>query len=182
MEDLDETDERRMGEGDKSEEEKVDEQAIEVENAAVADNEVIEGDKSEKEVNDKTGSGGGELVDSESDDEWEDADEENNKNEALNQRKRKREDERPGRLKGVDYQRLGEKLADILEQRERARKRQSEEETKLKENWLTGDIMLVCRCCSLYSQSPEVPPALRVGLRGRFGAIIRKNRKGRKRR
>ena len=60
-------------------------------------------------------------------------------------------------MKGVDYKRLGEKLADILEERDRARKRRSEEESKLEENWLTVDVMLVCRPCSLYSQSPEIP-------------------------
>ena len=84
-------------------------------------------------------------------------------------------------MKGVDYKRLGEKLADILEERDRARKRRSEEESKLEENWLTVDVMLVCRPCSLYSQSPEIPPQMRASSRGGFGTITRKNKKGRER-
>ena len=58
------------------------------------------------------------------------------------------------------------KLADILEQRERAKKRRTEEDNKMGENWLTGDIMYVFRPCSLYQQSPEVPPKMRTGSRG----------------
>ena len=179
MEDFDKADEK-LGESDKSDEGEVDDPAMELLGNV---EEVGESDKSEKEKVDQTGSGKGGpppgLVDSESDDEWVDvegADEENNET-------GKREDERTGRLRvrGVDYRRLGEKLADILEERERARKRQAEEESKLKDNWLTGDIMVVCRPCSLYSQSPDVPSQMRASSRGGFGTgtIMRKNKKGR---
>ena len=165
----------RKAEGEISDEGEVDDPVMKVD-------EVDDGDESEKEKVDDEQAGG------ESDGEWEDEggweDEENNSNEALNQRKRKREeseDESTGRLRGVDYKRLGEKLADILEEREKTKKRQSEEESKLKENWLTGDVMLVCRPCNLYSQSPEVPPQMRPSSRGGFGMIMRKNKKGRER-
>ena len=49
---------------------------------------------------------------------------------------------------------------------------------KIEENWVTGDMMLVCRPCLLYSKNQEVPHHYRIGNRGASGTIQRKNRKG----
>ena len=124
-------------------------------------------------------------ADNEDEDDWEDeageADEENNQNEAVIQRRKRRKGEKCGKLSELELRRIGEKLADILEEREKAKKRRAEEDAKKGENWLTGDLMHVCRPCSLYQLSPEVPPKLRGGSRGCSGTIMRKNKHGRER-
>ena len=77
--------------------------------------------------------------------------------------------------------RIATKIAEVLEIREAKKKEKSEQVKKLEENWVTGDVMIVCRPCSIYNKSPEIPAQFRTGTRGMSGMISRKNKKGKMR-
>lgn len=86
-----------------------------------------------------------------------------------------------GKMSVLEIESVAEKIAEILERKSEEKKSIAEKKLKIEENWVTGDMMLVCRPCLLYSKNQEVPPHYRIGNRGASGTIQRKNRKGKTR-
>lgn len=73
---------------------------------------------------------------------------------------------------------IAEELANILEKRAEEKKAKEKTEEKIADIWVTGETLIVCRPCSLYSKSKEVPPHFKIGLRGLYGVINRKRKTG----
>ena len=124
------------------------------------------------------------LTDDEDEADEDEADEEEDDGKAANKRKHEEsqdEAERSRRMTDEEINCIAQKLADILEEKQEEKKARSERDSKIEENWLMGDVMLVCRPCSMYSKSPEVPQQCRAGIRGTCGIIQRKGKDGKKR-
>ena len=85
------------------------------------------------------------------------------------------------KMSDSEITRIATKIAEVLEIREAKKKEKSEQVKKLEENWVTGDVMIVCCPCSIYNKSPEIPTQFRTGTRGMSGMISRKNKKGKMR-
>lgn len=121
------------------------------------------------------------VVTVEEDEENNEVDKENEDKEESNPRKRKFEHTDELRMSENEVLRVGQKLVEILEEKQRLKKEKEDAEVQIGENWLTGDVMMVCRPCSIFNKSPEVPAQFRTGSRGGSGTIQRNDRNGKER-
>lgn len=85
------------------------------------------------------------------------------------------------RLSEEEIELIAEKVAQKVDQKRQEREARKEQEEKIEENWITGETMVVCRPCGLYSKNKEIPVRFRVGTRGSSGTIQRIDRQGRRR-